>query len=505
VSERVWGWIGPLAVTALAFVLRVWSVGSPKRLMFDETYYAKDAWSLTHFGYVQGFVDDANTDIVNGRFDNLFTGTPAQIAHPDGGKWFIALGEWIFGMNPFGWRIAAVVAGTLTVLVLARLVRRLTGSTVIGCIAGLLLCFDSLHFVLSRIALLDVFVAFWLVCAVACLVADRDWIAARLERVRILRPWQMLAGVCFGMACATKWSGVYVLALFGLLIVVWEVLARRRAWRDAPPETRRARRPGWLMTALVTGLPALVWIVGIAFVVYLASWTGWLLHHEVYEQAFATPSWGPHVTTPTTGFLGETRDAFSSLWHYHVMTYDFHTKELVDATHPYQSDPLGWPLLARPVAADAQNDLPGITCGIATSSHCMREVLILGNPVIWWTGAIAMVAAVVAWIRTRSWRWSVPVLGFAATWLPWFQYDNRPIFLFYAVTMLPFTIIAMCLLLRSLIDSAHSPRARYLVWLLTGAFMTGVVGVFWYFHPILTDQLIPTADWLQRMWFTSWI
>ena len=61
------------------------------------------------------------------------------------------------------------------VAVMVRLARRLTGSTLLGCVAGLLLCFDGLQFVLSRLALLDIFLAFFLLCAVACLVADRDW------------------------------------------------------------------------------------------------------------------------------------------------------------------------------------------------------------------------------------------------------------------------------------------------------------------------------------------
>ena len=44
------------------------------------------------------------------------------------------------------------------VLVMVRLVRRLTGSTLLGGVAGLLLCFDGLQLVLSRLALLDIYV-----------------------------------------------------------------------------------------------------------------------------------------------------------------------------------------------------------------------------------------------------------------------------------------------------------------------------------------------------------
>ena len=86
-------------------------------------------------------------------------------------------------MDPFGWRIASAVVGSLMVLVMVRLARRLTGSTLLGCVAGLLLCFDGLHLVLSRLALLDIFVAFFMLCGVACLVNDRDWFRARLGRL----------------------------------------------------------------------------------------------------------------------------------------------------------------------------------------------------------------------------------------------------------------------------------------------------------------------------------
>jgi hypothetical protein len=62
-SSRLLGWVGPLAVYALALGLRLWRLGEPDRLAFDETYYAKDAWSLRHFGYVREYVESANKRI----------------------------------------------------------------------------------------------------------------------------------------------------------------------------------------------------------------------------------------------------------------------------------------------------------------------------------------------------------------------------------------------------------------------------------------------------------
>ncbi|MGN6578128.1 MAG: phospholipid carrier-dependent glycosyltransferase, partial [Nocardioides sp.] len=222
-DEKFVGWMATLAVTLLAGFLRLWHLGRPNQFLFDETYYAKDAWSLIHHGYVTGYVDKANPKILKGQVDGLFTDTPSMVVHPEVGKWLIGLGEHFFGMNSFGWRVSAAVVGTLMVLVMIRLVRRLTGSTLLGCTAGLLLTFDGLQFVLSRSALLDGFLAFFLLSAVACLVADRDWGRLRMAKLvptgyrttvsdwgpvrgMLWRPWRLAAGVMFGLACGTKWN-----------------------------------------------------------------------------------------------------------------------------------------------------------------------------------------------------------------------------------------------------------------------------------------------------------
>ena len=113
----------------------------------------------------------------------LWKGDPSMVVHPEVGKWLIALGEKAFGMDPFGWRVMSAVAGALMVLVLCRLVLRLTGSLLLGCVAGLLLTLDGLHFVLSRLALLDIFLALFLLCGVACVVNDRYWMRARMARL----------------------------------------------------------------------------------------------------------------------------------------------------------------------------------------------------------------------------------------------------------------------------------------------------------------------------------
>ncbi len=208
---RLFGWLAPIGVTLLALGLRLWHLGNPKVFEFDETYYAKDAWSMLHNGYVRDYVDKVggakvNDAILDGTTTGLWEDKPSMVVHPDVGKWLIALGEKAFGMDPFGWRIASAIVGALMVLVLCRLVRRLTGSTMLGCVAGLLLTLDGLHFVLSRLALLDIFLAFFVLCGVTCLVNDRFWFREKLarllddrgdEQVRRERDWGPVRGLLF--------------------------------------------------------------------------------------------------------------------------------------------------------------------------------------------------------------------------------------------------------------------------------------------------------------------
>ena len=73
------------------------------------------------------------------------------------------------------------MAGAVAVVVLVRLTRRLTGSTLLGLLAGLLLALDGFSFTLSRIGLLDVFLQVFVLGAVACLVVDRDVVRERIR------------------------------------------------------------------------------------------------------------------------------------------------------------------------------------------------------------------------------------------------------------------------------------------------------------------------------------
>ncbi|HWI00641.1 MAG TPA: phospholipid carrier-dependent glycosyltransferase [Propionibacteriaceae bacterium] len=503
-TDRLAGWLVSVVITAIAFAIRIINLSYPNKLVFDETYYAKDAYSLLRFGYERGWPESANASITAGNVD-VMQDSASFVVHPQVGKWLIAAGEQIFGMNSFGWRFASLVFGSLMILITIRLVRRVSRSTLIGALAGVLLTFDGLAFVLARTALLDIFLAFFLVAAVACLAADRDWFRYRLadylERheitdlhgrfgpALILRPWRIAAGVCFGLALGSKWNALYTLAAFAVLSLAWDVGARRLA--GAGSSTRRA--------LLRDGIPAFLSLVGVSAVVYLSSWASWLATRGGYGR-----DWGElHPDAASTRVLGKT---LASLLHYQQDIWNFHTGDFINnAEHAYRANPSGWLIVARPIGIDAVNSIKPGTDGCLGPDDCLRVISGIGTPALWWAAIIALLAAAILWVGARDWRFGIPVVGVLAGWLPWFAYQDRPLFFFYAIAFLPFSVMAVALCLGRVLGGARAGDRRMVGGIVVGVYLALVAANFAYLYPILTDELLPYPSWLSRMWFKTWI
>jgi dolichyl-phosphate-mannose-protein mannosyltransferase len=501
-GDRLVGWVSALAVTAVAAVLRLVNLSQPRVFSFDETYYVKDALSLSRFGYEQSTVPNANDMILAGN-TNVFTGKASFIVHPPVGKWVIASGEQLFGVTPFGWRFPTAVLGTLTVLLLARTTRRMTRSSLLGALAGLLLAVDGLSIVLSRTALLDGTLAFFVMAAFAALVVDRDQARARVaawadartpgpvdasERGPRLgwRPLRLLAGVLLGLACATKWSGIWFLIGFGLLTVLWDMGARR-AVGLRHPLSAMLRRDSW---------GAFLSLVPVAFVVYWATWIPWLLtYHEQVRDDWSITLRGPSfLPTPVRALLD-----------YHSQILYFHTHLVTP--HPYAAKALGWLVLVRPTAFWSVNDIKTGTDG-CTASSCVREVTSIGTPLLWWAATAALVWLVWRWLGARDWRAGAVLCGVAAGWLPWvILYRDRTIFTFYAVAFAPFMVIAVVLLLGQVIGAkgVASPARRTWGAAVAGGYVLLVIADTAWLWPLLVGDTLPYSQWLRRLWFRGWI
>ncbi len=506
------GWVGPLLVTLLAGLLRFWNLGSPKAVIFDETYYAKDAWALFHHGYEVNWAKNANDLILQRNGHVTVPSDAAYVVHPPIGKYVIGLGEWMFGFNPFGWRFMTALLGTLSVLLLCRIGRRLFRSTFLGCLAGTLMAVDGLHFVMSRTSLLDGVLMFFVLAAFGCLVVDRDKARARLaaalpadengfvrpdahiaETTRLgRRPWRWGAGLMLGLAIGTKWNGLYVLAAFCVMAVLWDVASRRVAG---------ARHPYAASLRHDTGLAFLA-TVPVALSVYLVSWTGWILSPDNGKGGYFR-NWA--VTDGRGGNWTFLPDWLRSLWHYEHEVYKFHVG--LSSPHTYQSNPWSWLVLGRPVSYFYESPLPGKDgCPSDAGGKCAREVLALGTPLLWWAACFAILYVLWRWAFRRDWRAGAIACAVAAGYLPWFKYQERTIFLFYAVVFVPFLCLAVTMMIGAILGPPGAGERRRVI----GAAGAGVLVLlilwnFIYFWPLYTGTAIPIDQWRSRMWLDTWV
>ncbi len=460
------------AVLGLAtFVSRVWDLDYPSGLLFDEAYYPPEALELLRWGteYNRGYT---------------------FIVHPPLGKWLIASGIQVFGYDSFGWRLPSAVAGTVSVVVLTRLARRLTGSTLLGVLAGLLLALDGFSFTLSRIGLLDVFLQTFVVGAVACLVVDRDRVRQRVrdgaDRVGATgfrigpRGWRIAAGVLFGAACAVKWSGVYFLAFFAVLSLFWD----RAAWREAG-----VPRP--TPVALRRGLPGAAWaLAAVPVLTYLASFTGWFRSETGQGRHWADQH-------PDTSF-GFVPGALRSLWHMHGEWLAFHNG--LSTPHPWESAPWSWQVAGRPIRLWNPQGLTD-----AAGVPVVRYILMLGTPTLWFAFAPAMVWLLWRIAARRDPAALTVAVAIAAGWLTWFVNLDRTMFFVYMAPSTPFFVLAVTLVLQDVLGPPRADEFRRLLGLGTVCLYVAVVAVtFAFFHPVLTGEPLARTEWLQRMWFPSW-
>ena len=517
VRSRDWrSWAVAAWVVAIAALLRFVKLPFPHSLVFDEVYYANEGQELLDHGVEWRYDQDGTT--IGGHAD--------FVVHPPLGKWIIAGGIWfsrtflgstpVDGINTISsgsgsWRLASAVVGVLSVLMITRIARRMFRSTVLGAAAGLLMALDGFHFVLSRTAILDIFVMFFVLAAFGCLVLDRDqrrrrWLRQMEEGLDPSRPgaagrprfrwsdgipwWRLGAGVMLGAGCGVKWSVIFFVPVFLALAYWWEVGLRKTVGAAHPWRDTLLDEGGWIL--------AIVALVGVT---YLATWTGWFLsddgwkRHYLADQGSAEPF-----------FFG----ALYNLWKYHEEVLSFHTG--LTSPHTYQSSPWQWLLLGRPVAFWYSD---GPNCG---ADKCAAEILLLGTPILWWSFIPALLATAWFGISRRDWR-ALPIwAGVAAGILPWFYYDiadHRTMYYFYAIPAEPFLILAVTYVLGCLITGpgvgrygqgriqrrlALSADDRRLYGTVAAGTFVVLVGIcFWIYYPLYVGDSIPYEDWYRRM------
>jgi len=501
-TQRAISWGAPALVMLIASFTRLWNLGHPGELVFDETFYVKDAWTLVNLGYESSWPAESDSFFNAGQTDGYMT-DPSFVVHPPLAKWIIGLGMLAFGAdNTVGWRISTAIVGILAVALIMVVAKLLFRSTTLATVAGFLFAIEGNAIVMSRVALLDNFLMFFALVGFLFVLLDRRqsavrlsaWVFARERDDRSTdwgpalwwRPWLILAGAAFGAAAAVKWNGLYFLAAFAIYTLVVDALARRRLgiefWASG--------------TAFKQAPVSFLLMVPVALGVYLASWTGWFLSSNGYHR-----NWASEPGNAWEGALAWVPSSIQSLWHFESAVYDYHVGE--NRPHGYQANPLTWLLLVRPTSMWYQSSVLGENgCDY---SNCGASVTGIANPLIWWAATAAAIYLVYRLIRWREWRVGLVLMGLAAGYLPWLMYLNRTVFQFYTIAFEPYLILALTLVIGIILGTARDPRERRTSGILVVAiFLVAATAVSAFFWPLWTGMQIDYNFMRAHWWFDTW-
>lgn len=370
-----------------------------------------------------------------------------ETTHPPLGKVFLMMGIWLFGMTGFGWRIAGVVFGIALVVVMYLFVRRITRKPSLALFAAVLTALDSIRLSQSRLATIDVYSSFFILLGAYFMV----WYAQSVLEKGVCKSIlpMALCGLAFGLGAASKWTGIYAGA--GLCVVYFWALYQR--WRQKQPGFGKE-----LATALAGGV---AFFVLVPLVVYGLSY----LPYFWRQEGFSLSQW----------------------WQCQVTMFEYHSQ--LKSTHPFESRWYSWPFDLRPVWYYSGQVAMGFKATIAG----------LGNPVVWWAGAVAIGAVIWRQMSGRANGAQAAVLVFYFTQLlPWvlvsrctFQYHYLPS-LWFAISAIAVTVGRM---------EQTSPKKA--AWV-RGALVVLAAVVFVWFYPVASGMTVPT-EWVEStQWLSSW-
>ena len=182
--------IGIGLVAEALFAIRL---TTPHRLVFDEVHYVGAARVLRTLSHA------------------------TNIEHPLLGKTLIAAGMMVFGDNALGWRAFSTLAGTAVVVGVFAILWLLFGRLRTAAFGAALTILNFTVFVQARIAMLDGFMAAFVVTGLATML----W-SMRGTGAQVWRRW-IAGAVLLGLAVGTKWTAVPYVAYVAAAFVVREM------------------------------------------------------------------------------------------------------------------------------------------------------------------------------------------------------------------------------------------------------------------------------------------
>ena len=359
-------------------------------MYFDEIYHARTAYELLH-GYSSAHI--------------------LEWSHPHLGKLLIAIGIHLFGMTPFGWRFSGTLIGILMLPVFYLLVKQLSGKRTSALFSMLLMAFDSMHFTQTRIATVDSYAVFFILLMYLFMIRyfQMDLFKTRLWKQLLTLG---LSGLCMGLACASKWTGIYASVGLALLFFIKTGMTIRDYFIQ-----KRSLQPN--MSVLHAYPPRLLATIDFCILAFVAVPVA--IYYYSYYWHFAAD-----------GGL-----SFERVWQLQEQMFSYHSN-VVD-THYFKSPWYEWPLIIWPMWYFSSDTA-------YTGRGVVSSISLMGNPAVWWPGILAMTACAGIWLMQKKKDKRLPVLliAFASQYLPWVLVP-RSTYIYHYFASVPFIIAAIAL------------------------------------------------------------
>jgi len=385
---------------------------------------------------------------------------PYEVSHPPLGKELIAASILTFGMSPMGWRLFGAIFGVIMISVMYIFIKNMFGKTSVAVCGALLLGFDFMRYVQTRIATIDTYAVLFILLAFFFMYRHITTDADAPFR-KSLAPLAF-SGLFFGLSFASKWIGFYAGA--GLLIIYLIRLIQLET------HYRSNEKAGFGSYLTKTLLFSVLFFVIVPVIIYYLSYIPYgtargmsISNGMLWDPAFLRLFWGNQV----------------SMFSYH--------SQLV-AEHPFSSTWWQWVLNTRPI----------LYANYALGDARARFGA-FGNPVLWWGGFLAMITMVVRAFTHRDARALFIFIGFASQLLPWIAV-TRIVFAYHYFPSTLFLVLALAHMFNTIIE--HRERSG-LKAIYTYTAVTGVV--FAMFFPALSGLYMP--QWYYSTfvrWFSSW-
>ncbi|OCT10632.1 hypothetical protein A8709_22580 [Paenibacillus pectinilyticus] len=431
-------------------------------------------------------------------YEHLHKIEPYESTHPPLGKIFISLGIYIFGLNPFGWRIIGTLFGVGMIPIMYVFAKRMFGRSEYALIAAFLFTFDFMHFAQTRISTIDVYGVFFIMLMFYFMYRYTTLSFFREKLWTTLIPLGV-SGLFFGIGAASKWIVIYGGAGLALLLLIslWERFREyqfaRRLLRedrqevleteagaeavveDSVEENAENERLSVAETAQLqrvqklfvrNTLLTLLWCV-LTFVIIPAG---------VY-----TLSYIPFMMVPGPGH------GLKDVVTYQKHMYDYH-KNLV-ATHPFSSPWWEWPMMIRPIWYYQAKLMP---------TGMLSSIVSFGNPLVWWPGFIAVLLAFYTAITRKDKMLRMLLIAYCSQYLPWILVP-RLTFIYHYFAMVPFLVLILTYYIKDYLEKGPVHKRRWVYGYLVAVFVLFVL-----FYPILSGMIIPAKYSFFLRWMPGW-